>query len=49
LTIGALFMVAAGMYTTGARSKMNYVKLGVPLTLVVGVITIWLAPVFFPF
>jgi di/tricarboxylate transporter len=37
------------VYGPGEYSYLDFVKMGVPLTLLVGVITIWLAPVFFPF
>jgi len=33
----------------GEYSFMDFVKMGVPLAILVGVITVWLAPVFFPF
>jgi di/tricarboxylate transporter len=37
------------VYGPGEYSYLDFVKMGIPLTLLVGVITIWLAPVFFPF
>jgi di/tricarboxylate transporter len=37
------------VYGPGEYSFSDFVKMGIPLTLLVGVITIWLAPVFFPF
>jgi di/tricarboxylate transporter len=37
------------VYGPGEYSFADFVKMGVPLTLVVGVITIWLAPLVFPF
>ena len=87
LTIGAFFMVAAGMYSTGAigmitdkligRPKTlfsaqlrilpmgyaanlmvyepggykftDYAKVGIPLCILVGIVTVMLAPVFFKF
>ncbi len=87
LTIGAFFMVAAGMYSTGAigmitdkligRPKTlfgaqlrilpmgyaanlmvyepggykftDYAKVGIPLSILVGIVTVMLAPVFFKF
>lgn len=33
----------------GEYSFMDFVKMGAPLAILVGVITVWLAPVFFPF
>ena len=33
----------------GEYRFMDFVKMGVPLAILVGVITVWLAPVFFPF
>ena len=53
-TVGAAITPAAYqtnlmVYGPGEYSFSDFVKMGVPLTLVVGVITIWLAPVFFPF
>ncbi len=33
----------------GEYSFMDFVKMGAPLAVLVGVITVWLAPVFFPF
>jgi di/tricarboxylate transporter len=53
-TVGASITPAAYqtnlmVYGPGEYSFMDFVKMGVPLTLVVGVITVWLAPVFFPF
>ena len=53
-TVGAAITPAAYqtnlmVYGPGEYTFMDFVKMGVPLTLVVGVITIWLAPVFFPF
>jgi di/tricarboxylate transporter len=33
----------------GEYSYMDFVKIGAPLAILVGVITVWLAPVFFPF
>jgi di/tricarboxylate transporter len=37
------------VYGPGEYSFADFVKMGVPLTLVVGIITIWLAPLVFPF
>ena len=37
------------VYGPGEYSFADFVKMGVPLTVLVGVITVWLAPVFFPF
>lgn len=37
------------IYGPGEYSFSDFVKMGIPLTLVVGVITIWLAPLVFPF
>jgi len=53
-TIGAAITPAAYqtnlmVYGPGEYSFMDFVKMGVPLTVLVGVITVWLAPVFFPF
>ena len=53
-TVGAAITPAAYqtnlmVYGPGEYAFMDFVKIGVPLTLVVGVITIWLAPIFFPF
>jgi di/tricarboxylate transporter len=53
-TIGAAITPAAYqtnlmVYGPGEYEFMDFVKMGVPLTLVVGVITVWLAPIFFPF
>ena len=53
-TIGAAITPAAYqtnlmVYGPGEYSFMDFVKMGVPLVVLVGVITIWLAPVFFPF
>ena len=33
----------------GEYDFMDFVKMGAPLAILVGVITVWLAPVFFPF
>ena len=33
----------------GEYNFMDFVKIGAPLAILVGVITVWLAPVFFPF
>ena len=30
-------------------SFVDFVKMGIPLVVLVGVITVWLAPIFFPF
>ncbi len=53
-TIGAAITPAAYqtnlmVYGPGEYSFMDFVKMGVPLVVLVGVITVWLAPVFFPF
>jgi di/tricarboxylate transporter len=53
-TVGAAITPAAYqtnlmVYGPGEYSFMDFVKMGVPLTILVGVITVWLAPVFFPF
>jgi len=53
-TVGATITPAAYqtnlmVYGPGEYSFSDFVKMGVPLTLLVGVITVWLAPVFFPF
>jgi di/tricarboxylate transporter len=53
-TVGAAITPAAYqtnlmVYGPGEYSFMDFVKMGIPLTLLVGVITVWLAPVFFPF
>lgn len=53
-TVGASITPAAYqtnlmVYGPGEYSFSDFVKMGVPLTLVVGVITVWLAPYFFPF
>jgi len=53
-TIGAAITPAAYqtnlmVYGPGEYSYLDFVKMGVPLTVLVGVITVWLAPVFFPF
>ena len=53
-TVGAAITPAAYqtnlmVYGPGEYAFMDFVKIGVPLTVVVGVITIWLAPIFFPF
>jgi len=37
------------VYGPGRYSFGDFVKIGVPLSLLVGVITIFLTPVFFPF
>jgi len=37
------------VYEAGEYKFMDYVKIGLPLTLLVGVVTLLLAPVFFPF
>ena len=37
------------VYGPGEYSFSDFVKMGVPLTILVGVMTIWLAPIFFPF
>jgi di/tricarboxylate transporter len=53
-TVGAAITPAAYqtnpmVYGPGEYAFSDFVKMGIPLTLLVGVITIWLAPVFFPF
>ncbi|MGI9249302.1 MAG: SLC13 family permease [Woeseiaceae bacterium] len=53
-TVGAAITPAAYqtnlmVYGPGEYSFTDFVKMGIPLTVIVGVITIWLAPVFFPF
>jgi di/tricarboxylate transporter len=53
-TIGAAITPAAYqtnlmVYGPGEYAFADFVKMGIPLTLLVGVMTIWLAPVFFPF
>jgi di/tricarboxylate transporter len=53
-TVGAAITPAAYqtnlmVYGPGEYSFSDFVKMGVPLTVIVGVITVWLAPVFFPF
>jgi di/tricarboxylate transporter len=53
-TIGAAITPAAYqtnlmVYGPGEYSFMDFVKMGVPLMVLVGVITVWLAPVLFPF
>jgi len=53
-TVGATITPAAYqtnlmVYGPGEYSFSDFVKIGIPLTLLVGVITVWLAPVFFPF
>jgi len=53
-TIGAAITPAAYqtnlmVYGPGEYSFMDFVKMGIPLTVLVGVMTVWLAPVFFPF
>jgi len=53
-TIGAAITPAAYqtnlmVYGPGEYSFADFVKMGIPLTVLVGVITVWLAPVFFPF
>jgi di/tricarboxylate transporter len=37
------------VYGPGGYKFMDYVKIGVPLTIVVGIVTILLTPLFFPF
>ena len=37
------------VYGPGKYSFIDYVRIGVPLTILVGVITVLLAPVVFPF
>jgi len=37
------------VYGPGGYSFINYVKIGVPLTVVIGIVTIVLTPLFFPF
>ena len=37
------------VYGPGGYKFMDYVKIGVPLTVVVGIVTILLTPLFFPF
>ena len=37
------------VYGPGRYSFIDYVKIGVPLTIVVGIITILLVPIMFPF
>jgi di/tricarboxylate transporter len=53
-TVGASITPAAYqtnlmVYGPGEYEFMDFVKVGIPLTIMVGVITVWLAPVFFPF
>jgi di/tricarboxylate transporter len=53
-TVGAAITPAAYqtnlmVYGPGEYEFMDFVKVGVPLTIMVGVITVWLAPIFFPF
>ena len=53
-TVGAAITPAAYqtnlmVYGPGEYSFMDFVKMGIPLTVLVGVMTVWLAPVFFPF
>jgi len=53
-TVGAAITPAAYqtnlmVYGPGEYSFVDFVKMGIPLTVLVGVITVWLAPVFFPF
>jgi di/tricarboxylate transporter len=53
-TVGASITPAAYqtnlmVYGPGEYSFSDFVKMGVPLTILVGVMTIWLAPIFFPF
>ncbi len=53
-TVGAAITPAAYqtnlmVYGPGEYSFSDFVKMGIPLTLLVGVMTIWLAPIFFPF
>jgi di/tricarboxylate transporter len=53
-TIGASITPAAYqtnlmVYGPGEYKFMDFVKIGIPLTIMVGVVTVWLAPVFFPF
>ncbi len=53
-TIGAAITPAAYqtnlmVYGPGESSFGDFVKMGVPLTLLVGAITVWLAPIVFPF
>ena len=53
-TVGASITPAAYqtnlmVYGPGEYTFMDFVKIGVPLTAMVGVITVWLAPIFFPF
>ena len=53
-TVGAAITPAAYqtnlmVYGPGEYKFADFVKMGVPLTLLVGVVTVWLAPVFFPF
>jgi di/tricarboxylate transporter len=37
------------VYEPGGYKFTDFARMGVPLTLLVGVITIWLTPIFFPF
>ena len=53
-TVGAAITPAAYqtnlmVYGPGEYEFMDFVKVGIPLTIMVGVITVWLAPIFFPF
>ena len=53
-TVGAAITPAAYqtnlmVYGPGEYSFSDFVKMGVPLTVIVGVITVWLAPLVFPF
>ena len=53
-TIGAAITPAAYqtnlmVYGPGEYSFADFVKMGTLLTVMVGVVTVWLAPVFFPF
>ena len=53
-TIGASITPAAYqtnlmVYGPGEYAFADFVKMGIPLTVLVGIMTIWLAPIFFPF
>lgn len=54
LTIGASITPATHqtnlmVYGSGEYAFADFVKMGIPLTVLVGIMTIWLAPIFFPF
>jgi di/tricarboxylate transporter len=53
-TVGATIIPASYqtnlmVYGPGEYKVMDFVKMGLPLTLLVGLVTVILAPIFFPF